>query len=143
MATMIAIWAFAAYKYDAGPGEVAMFGVAFSLPGVLLGPVTGLVIDRVGPKAALFGAKALGVVASLLLLTAHDFRTLAILSALHGVSQAFSRPALQSLPPRLVTEPHLARTNALVGLTDQLSIVLGPVAAGVAIAAFGFKGAFV
>ena len=33
MATMVAIWAFAAYKYDATPGEVALFGVAFSLPG--------------------------------------------------------------------------------------------------------------
>jgi len=143
MATMVAIWAFAAYKYDATPGEVALFGVAFSLPGVLLGPITGLVVDRLGPKGTLFGAKALGVVASLLLVGAHDFKTLAMLSALHGVSQAFSRPALQSLPPRLVDDEHLARTNALVGLTDQLSIVLGPVAAGVAIAAFGFSGAFV
>ena len=40
-------------------------------------------------------------------------------------------------------EALLARTNAMVALTDQLAIVLGPVAAGVAIAAFGFRGAFV
>ena len=47
------------------------------------------------------------------------------------------------MPPRLVDDEHLARTNALVSLTDELAIVLGPVAAGVGIAAFGFRGAFV
>ena len=47
------------------------------------------------------------------------------------------------MPPRLVDDEHVARTNALVSLTDELAIVLGPVAAGVGIAAFGFRGAFV
>ncbi|HZN14930.1 MAG TPA: MFS transporter [Acidimicrobiales bacterium] len=142
-ATMIAIWAYAAYRYDASAGEISLYGLAFSAPGVLLGPVTGVVIDRIGPRQTLLGAKALGVAASLALLAAHDFRMLTILSALHGVGGAFARPALQSLPPRMVDDEHLARTNALVGLTDQLAIVLGPVAAGVAIGWFGFKGAFV
>jgi MFS family permease len=142
-ATIIAIWGYAAYEYDATPAEVAFFGVAFTLPAVVLGPLTGAVIDRVGPKATLAVAKIIGVVASLALLGANDFRALAVLSALHGVSMAFSLPALQSMPPRLVGEQHLARTNALVSLTDELAIVLGPVAGGVGIAAFGFRGAFV
>lgn len=142
-ATIVAIWGYAAYEYDATPGEVSMFGIAFSVPGVLLGPVSGAVIDRVGPKATLALAKVIGIVASLALLTADDFRTLALLSALHGVASAFSHPALQSMPPRLVEDRHLARTNALVSLTDEMAIVLGPVAAGVGIAAFGFRGAFV
>lgn len=143
MATMIAIWAYAAYKYDASPGEISLYGLAFSVPGVVLGPISGVVIDKYGPKATLFGAKALGVVASMLLLGANSFLALTILSALHGVGQAFSRPALNSIPPRIVDDEHLARTNALVGLTDQISIVIGPVVAGVAIGVFGFKGAFV
>ena len=142
-ATIIAIWGYAAYEYDATPGEVAFFGIAFTLPAVVLGPLTGTVIDRVGPKATLGVAKVIGVVASLALLAADDFRALAILSALHGVAMAFSLPALQSMPPRLVGEQHLARTNALVSLTDELAIVLGPVAGGIGIAAFGFRGAFV
>jgi MFS family permease len=142
-ATVIAIWGYAAYEYDASAGDVAFFGVLFTLPSVLLGPITGAVIDRLGPKATLAGAKVLGVVASLALLTATDFRALAVLSALHGISMAFSLPALQSMPPRLVGEEHVARTNALVSLTDEFAINLGPVAGGIGIAAFGFKGAFV
>jgi DHA3 family macrolide efflux protein-like MFS transporter len=142
-ATIIAIWGYAAYEYDATPGEVAFFGIAFTLPAVVLGPLTGTVIDRVGPKATLAVAKVIGIVASLALLGADDFRALAVLSALHGVAMAFSMPALQSMPPRLVGEQHLARANALVSLTDELAIVLGPVAGGIGIAAFGFRGAFV
>ena len=143
MATMIAIWAYAAYQYDATASEISLFAMAYAAPGVLLGPLTGLVIDRLGPRGTLLGAKTLGIGASLALISADDFRTLAVLSTFHGVAAAFSRPALSSMPPRLVDDEHLARANALVGLTEQLSIVLGPVAAGVAIGLFGFTGAFV
>ena len=142
-ATIVAIWGYAAYEFDATAGDIAGFGIAFSLPPVLLGPFAGAAIDRFGPRRVLGLAKVLGVVASLALLAADDFRTLTVLSALHGVGAAFAVPSLQSLPPRIVPERDLARTNALVSLCDELAIVFGPVAAGVAIGAFGFRGAFV
>ncbi len=142
-ATVLVIWGYAAYEYDATPADVALVGLSFSLPSVLLGPVAGWVVDRIGPKATLAAAKVLGVVAALLLLAAHSFEALALLSFLHGIASAFSVPALQSLPPRIVDEPYLARTNALVSMTDEMAIVFGPVAGGIAIGAFGFKGAFV
>lgn len=142
-ATIVAIWGYAAFEYEATPAEVSLFGIAFSVPGIMFGPLAGAVIDRIGPKATLAIAKVIGIAASLALLGADDFRTLTALSALHGVASTFSHPALQSMPPRLVDEADLARTNALVSLTDELAIVLGPVAAGIGIAAFGFRGAFV
>jgi predicted MFS family arabinose efflux permease len=140
---MIAIWAYAAYRYHASPGQIALYGVAFTAPGVVLGPLGGVVVDRIGQRQTLLWAKGLGIVASLALLRAHTFGALTVLSALHGVANSFARPALQSLPPRMVDDEHLARTNALMGMTEQLSIVLGPVFAGIAIGLFGFKGAFV
>ena len=142
-ATLIAIWGYAAYEFDATPGEVALFGIALTLPGVLLGPLVGTVIDRYGPRATLAGTKAVAVVASLALLAADDFRTLALLSGVHGVVWAFTVPALQSLPPRIVADDELARTNALLSLTDEFAIVAGPVVGAIAIGAFGFRGAFV
>jgi predicted MFS family arabinose efflux permease len=142
-ATIVAIWGYAAFEFGASATDVSLFGLAFSLPVLVFAPVAGSCIDRFGPTTVLGGAKVLGVGASLALLTADDFRTLTVLSILHGTAMAFSYPALQSLPPRLVADEHLARTNALVSLTDELAIVLGPVAAGVGIALFGFKGAFV
>jgi DHA3 family macrolide efflux protein-like MFS transporter len=142
-ATVLVIWGYAAYEYDASAADVALVGLSFSLPSAVLGPLAGTVVDRIGAKATLAGAKVLGVVASLLLLGAHDLRTLGLLSFLHGIASAFSMPALQSLPPRIVDEQYVARTNALVSLTDELAITVGPVVGALAIAAFGFRGAFI
>lgn len=142
-ATFIAIWSYAAYEFDASPRAIGLFGLAMTIPPVVLAPATGTLIDRFGPRWVLAAAKVLGVVASLALLTADDFTTLAVLSVLHGVSGALALPALQSLPPRLVDDEALASTNALVSLTDEFAIVAGPVVGAVAIAAFGFRGAFV
>ena len=142
-ATFIAIWGYAAFEFGATAGDVTLFGVALTLPGVLLGPFVGTVIDRIGPRASLGVAKAIGVVASMALLFADDFRTLALLSMVHGVAGALTVPALQSLPPRLVRDEELARTNALVSLTDEVAIIAGPVVGAVAIGWFGFRGAFV
>lgn len=142
-ATLIAIWGYAAFEFDASASEVSIFGLAFGLPGMLLGPLAGAAVDRWGPKATLAAAKVLGVGAALLLLTADSFTTLGLLSALHGIAFTFSLPALQAMPPRLVDDEHLARTNALVSLTDEIALVLGPVVGAGAIAVFGFRGAFV
>ena len=142
-ATLIAIWGYAAYEFDATAGEVSLFGVALTAPAVVLGPVVGSVVDRFGPRLTLGLAKTAGVLASLALLLADDFRTLALLSVIHGVVGAFTNPALQALPPRIVPDSELARANALVSLTDEFAIVMGPVVGAVAIGAFGFRGAFV
>ncbi len=142
-ATLVVVWGYAAYEYDAGAADLGLFGVAFGLPGVLLGPLTGTIIDRLGPKFTLAVAKVIGTAAALLMLIPDDFAALAVLCAVHGVSMSLSYPALQAMPPRLVADEHVARTNALVSLTDELAIVFGPVVAGVGIALFGFRGAFV
>ena len=142
-ATLIAIWGYAAYEFDATAGEVSLFGVALTLPAVVLGPLVGATIDRWGPQATLLGAKLAGVAASLALLLAEDFRTLALLSFVHGAVWAFTQPALQALPPRIVQAQDLARTNALVSLTDEFAIVAGPVVGAIAIGTVGFRGAFV
>lgn len=142
-ATMVVIWGYAAYEFDATAGQVSLYALSFSLPGVLLGPVSGTIVDRFGAKPTLAGSKVVGIAASLLLFGADDFVTMAVISALHGVASTFAHPAIQSMPPRLVDDEHLARTNALVSLTDEMAIVLGPALAAVAIATVGFRGAFV
>jgi predicted MFS family arabinose efflux permease len=142
-ATVIAVWGYATFHLDASPGELSLYGLAFSLPGVVLGPIAGQVVDRIGAKETLALSKVLGIVASLLLLTVDTFLAMTALTALHGVSMTFAQPALQSMPPRLVSDDQLATTNALVGMTDESSLIFGPAIGGAAIALFGFHGAFV
>lgn len=142
-ATFFAIWSYAAYEFDATAADITLFGIAFTAPAVFLGPVAGTAVDRFGPRTTLIAAKIAGTLASLALLAADDFRTLAVLSVMHGITGAFALPALQSMPPRLVHADDLARTNAMVSLTDEIAIVVGPIVGVGAVSVFGFRGAFI
>ncbi|MGZ4754595.1 MAG: MFS transporter [Acidimicrobiia bacterium] len=140
---IVALWGFASFRFDAGPGAIALLGLAWSLPPLLLGPVAGIPIDRLGPKRVLMVADALAAVVSLMFLFAGSFPALVALATLHGVTSAFSEPALCALPPRLVADDDLVRANALLGAASQSAIVFGPLLAAVSIGVIGLEGAFV
>src|SRR4051812_15716207 len=72
-ATVVAVWGYATFQFDATPGQLSLYGLGFSVPGVVLGPVAGAVVDRFGAKQTLALSKLLGIVASLLLLTVDTF----------------------------------------------------------------------
>ena len=141
-ASLVAIWGYAAFAFDADPGQIGLIGLAWLLPPVVLGPFAGTAIDRVGPRRVLVVSKAIGAAASIALVFADSYSLLIVFSFGHGVATAFSRPALEAMPPRIVDDSHLAATNALLHMATNLAIVLGPVAAAGSIALIGFDGAF-
>ena len=58
-ATMIAIWGYAAFEFDASASEVAIFGLAFGIPGMVLGPVAGAAGGTGGSADAVAGREPL------------------------------------------------------------------------------------
>jgi MFS family permease len=142
-ASLVAIWGYAAFAFDADPSDIGLIGVAWLFPPVVLGPFAGTAIDRVGPRKVLVLSKALGAAASIALVFADSFSVLILFSFGHGIATAFSRPALEAMPPRIVGDSQLAATNALLHMATNLAIVLGPVAAAGSIALIGFDGAFI
>lgn len=142
-ASLVAIWGYAAFAFDADPAQVGLIGLAWLLPPVLLGPFAGTAIDRVGPRRVLVVSKAFGAVASVALVFAETYTLLIAFSFGHGIATAFSRPALEAMPPRIVDDARLAASNALLHMATNLAIVLGPVAAAGSIALIGFNGAFI
>src|SRR6476469_2020979 len=52
-AALVAMWGFAAYRFDSGPAQIAMIGLAWSVPAAIIGPVAGVPIDRFGAKRVL------------------------------------------------------------------------------------------
>lgn len=142
-ASIVAIWGYAAYQFDADTADLSLVGLAWVLPAVVFGPLAGTLIDRVGPRPVLIGAKALGTVASVALIFADSFSLLVLFSIGHGAAFAFSEPALDAFPPRIVPDEQLASANALLRVSTDLAIVFGPVAAAGAIALWDFDGAFI
>lgn len=142
-AAFVAIWGYAVYRFDVGPGGVALLTLAWGGPPVLLAPLAGVVIDRVGPRKVAMAGDLLGAATSFAMVFTGDFRSLALLAALHGVTKAFALPAYDALPARLVEPARLFEANALLSAAMDLSIVLGPLLAAGTIALWGNKAAFV
>ncbi|HEX3453608.1 MAG TPA: MFS transporter, partial [Gaiellaceae bacterium] len=140
---VIAIWGFAAFKFDAGPSDLALLFVVLSLPGALLGPLLGVPIDRLGPKRTLIVANLLGVLDALALTQADSYRQIVLLALPLGLIEAFAAASLDSIPPRLVASEQLVAANALLGGAQDVAIVFGPLLAAVVNEQWGISGAFI
>src|SRR4051812_42805970 len=140
---LVALWGFASFRFDAGPSDLALLGLAWALPAVLLGPVAGVPIDRFGPKRVIVVADTLAAGVALLFLLADSFSALIVLGAVEGITKAFSEPAFQALPPRIVPDEQLAAANGVLATASQSAIAFGPLLAAASIALMGVEGAFV
>lgn len=139
---LIAIWGFAAFRFDAGAGDLALLFVVLSVPGVLLGPLLGVPIDRLGPRRTLVLANGLGFANALALTQAGSYTAIIVLALPLGLAEALASASLDALPPRLVADEDLVRANALLGGAEDLAVVVGPVVAAVVNARWGLAGAF-
>jgi predicted MFS family arabinose efflux permease len=138
----IAIWGFASFRFDVGPGDLALLFVVLSVPGALLGPLLGVPIDRLGPRRTLVLANLLGIVDALLLTQANTYRTIIVLALPLGLIEALATASLDAIPPRLVPDDQLVTANALFGGAQDLAIVVGPLVAAAVNASWGLSGAF-
>jgi predicted MFS family arabinose efflux permease len=141
-AALIAIWGFAAYKFDSGGAQIALLALCWSAPSALLGPLVGVPIDRLGPRRVLIGAYAAAAAVAAVMALARTFRELAGMAVVYGVCKAFAIPASDSLPPRIVAGKDLLAANALLGAAQESAIVFGPLVAAGAIALAGLRAAF-
>jgi predicted MFS family arabinose efflux permease len=140
--SVIAIWGFAAFRYDVSPGGLAVLFVVLSVPGALLGPALGVPIDRFGPKRMLVTANLLGMIDALALTQANSYTQIILLALPLGLIDALARASLDAIPPRIVPDDQLVRANALLGGAQDLAIVVGPAAAALVNAHWGISGAF-
>lgn len=129
-------------------GSTIQFAVGFILsllPGILLSPVAGALVDRWSRRAILLASDAVGIGTTLtlaLLATMdvlepwHVFITIVIRSAL----RAFQVPALNSSVVLLAPEDQLGRANGMVLLANAVSQTLAPALGGVLLLAVGLTG---
>jgi MFS family permease len=141
-ASAIALWGFAAYRFAAGPGQVSLLIICWSVPSAMLGPPLGVLVDRLGSRRALIAAYIAGAAAALGLATADSLLTLYLLAVLAGVATALAGPASSALPPQIVAPDDLLAANSLIGGATEFGQVLGPLVASAALALSGFRAAF-
>jgi MFS family permease len=118
-----------------------------ALPRAVLMVVGGAMADRLSPRVTMLasmGLRALFVAPfAFLIITGHAQLWQAYVVALViGVGDAFFMPARGSILPSVVADSELEAGNAVLNVTGQTSVVLGPVLAGLIIRAFGTGWAF-
>jgi predicted MFS family arabinose efflux permease len=142
-AALIAMWGYAAYRFDSGATDLAFLGLAWAGPSALIGPVAGVPIDRFGPRRVLLWAYAAASLVALAMALSDTYGQLLALAGVYGLAHSFTHPAMAALPPRLVDDRRLVAANALLGVADESAIIFGPLLAAGVIAVWGVGAAFV
>ncbi len=125
-------------------GSVAAMGLYFvvaALPGIFLGSLGGVFVDRLDRKQILVVTNLLlAPVYSLLFLfnTPADVWVIYVVAITANIIRQLSNPAESALLPKLVGESDLVTANALNSLNNNLARLIGPAVGGVVFAFFGF-----
>jgi MFS family permease len=141
-ASIIAFWGYAAYRFHSGPDQIALISILWVAPGAAFGLLSGVPIDRLGPRRVLLAANAWGALTALAMAWSSSYGQLAILVFCSGLVSAFGRPATNALIPLLVDDQDLLAGNSMMSMTTNVALVVGPFVASVAIAVWSVRGAF-
>lgn len=117
------------------------------LPILLFTLIGGVIADRHDRRYLLMGSQYAQMTTAFILMALVYLDVVQIwhilaLSFITGTAQAFGGPAYQSLIPQLVTTDHLPNAIALNSIQFNIARVLGPLLAGVTLAAFGSAACF-
>jgi MFS family permease len=126
----------------AGPGDVGLTLGASALALALCVLIGGVVADRLPRQLTMLTSDVVrGVVqaigATLLLTGQAQVWSLALLMLVYGAAEAFFRPAMLGLVPQVVEPGEEQSANALLALTQNVSMVVAPALAGGLVAWLG------
>lgn len=124
------MFAEATYRFDASTSDLAVLGVALSVPFILGSLLQGLVVDRWSPKWMSVIGYAMQFAAVPLALLASGLPWLWASGFLVGAAFATIEPARSALTSLLVPERDLVRANGTLATAFQLSLVVGTLGGG-------------
>jgi MFS family permease len=104
------------------------------LPAIVLGPLLGALVDRIGWRTCAAAADVLRCVAFLLVMRATSIGTMIAGATLAGVGTALFHPAVLTGLPRLTPGDRRAAGIGLFGALDDLGLTVGPALAAIALA---------
>lgn len=134
--------AFAVLEIGGSVSDVGLVLAAGTFPLVATVLVGGVVADRASRRALMVAADLVrvvsqGAMAALLIAGVAEVWMLALLAAVAGAATGFFGPASTGLLPEIVLAEHLQPANALRTGAVSTGEILGPIVAGVLVAAAG------
>lgn len=125
-------------KLTGDPAALGLVLAAMALPRAVFMLIGGAVVDRMSPRRVLLVARAVNallvtLLALLVLAGAIQLWMIYAIALGIGLSTAFTYPAASAILPQLVSPQQLQPANALFMGMRQLSMLVGPVIAGLVI----------
>jgi MFS family permease len=125
------------YGRTGSPRWIAGVVAAGVAPSIVAAPVVGSLADRVARRRLLVGAEVAGAAVFAVLPFVGEPMGIVALAATAGVAQCVFAAAASAGLPNLVADDDLERANALVQTVSTAGVAIGPLAAGVVVAAAG------
>jgi MFS family permease len=119
--------------------------LARAIPAVLIGPVAGVVLDRLNRKQVMIASDLIrAVVAMAFILTVRrtDTWLLYVLSALLMLASPFFTSGRASILPSIATKDELHTANSLTQTTQWTTLTIGTFLGGASVMQFGYQWAF-
>jgi MFS family permease len=116
-----------------------------AIPAVLIGPVAGVVLDRLNRKQVMIASDLIrAVVAMAFILTVRrtDTWLLYVLSALLMLASPFFTSGRASILPSIATKDELHTANSLTQTTQWTTLTIGTFLGGTSVMQFGYQWAF-
>jgi MFS family permease len=134
--------AFAVLEVGGSVSAVGLVLACATLPLVGTVLIGGVVADRISRRTVMIGADLVrvtsqGATAALLIAGAAEVWTLALFAGVTGAATGFFNPASTGLLPEVVPPDELQPANALRATAVSTGEILGPLTAGVLVAAAG------
>ncbi len=126
-------------KLTNDPAALGIVLAVMALPRAAFMLVGGAVVDRMSPRRVLLVSRAVNaafvmLLAALVLTGLIHMWMLYLIAVGIGLSTAFAYPAASAILPQLVEKDQLQAANALVMGMRQVSLIVGPILAGLLIA---------
>ncbi len=137
------------FELTGSPFATGLIPVFAALPGIVFGPLAGVVVDRFDRRRVM--ATCAVSLAGLLLVATPVALTLAdghvallfVIIALEAIVVTFFRPAENAVLPRLARPDQLAPANALNALNDSIGRIAGPGLGALLLLQVGFSATLV
>jgi MFS family permease len=116
-----------------------------AVPAMLVGPLAGVVLDRLDRKRVMIASDLVRAVVALcfiLTVSRTDTWLVYLLSALLMVASPFFTAGRASILPAITTKEELHTANSLTQTTQWTTLTIGTLLGGVSVAQFGYKLAF-
>lgn len=139
----LAIGALLAFHWRVEPAVFALLAVAFGLPYLIVGPVAGVLVDRMDLRLALVGSNVARAAATLAMAFAGGWQGLLALVVLRGVADSFFTPSKQGALQALTTPEIRTGANAISHAINQASKIVAPSLGGALLLVMEPAGIFV